>query len=64
MTTRDEVDEIISHLPTHAEHEAVSGHLNAQAAEIARLRRDCGELYQVIGVLANGRPVLKRRNHE
>ena len=38
-------------------------------AEIARLRRDCAELYQVIGVLAephadlNGRPVLKVLNN-
>ena len=32
-------------------------------AEIARLRRDCGEMYQVIGVLANGRPVLKVLNN-
>ena len=32
----------------------------AERFEIARLRRDCAEMYQVIGVLANGRPVLKR----
>ena len=35
----------------------------AERFEIARLRRDCAEMYQVIGVLANGRPVLKVLNN-
>lgn len=49
--------------------EQITDYLAGENAEIARLRRDCAELYQVIGVLAephadlNGRPVLKVLNN-